>query len=77
MRLHNGAEDTAYRCVYQQEDSDGCIGVHLSKDLMAVAGRALKANIVALGRMALPCTEQLRFGANAIGRKVLSSSSAR
>ena len=46
------------------------VGVHLSKDLMTVAGRALKANIVALGLVVLPWSEQLRFAANLVGRKV-------
>ena len=44
--------------------------MHLSKDLMTVAGRALKANIVALGLVVLPWSEQLRFAANLVGRKV-------
>ena len=40
---------------------------------MTVAGRALKANIVALGLVVLPWSEQLRFAANLIGRKVSST----
>lgn len=70
VRLHSGANDAAYRCVFQEEDAEGRVGVHLSKDLMAVAGRALKANIVSLGHVALPKSEQLRFLVNLIGRKV-------
>lgn len=31
VRTHLGADDTAYRCVFQQEDDEGRIGVKLSK----------------------------------------------
>ena len=30
------------RCVYQKEDEKGVVGVHLSKELMRIAGHALK-----------------------------------
>ena len=154
VRTHLGADDTAYRCVYQQEDEEGIIGVKLAKarprtaawfgfaplgrpgmkraavlirltgrppspsdranrqharslyhshsitfarhqscmsqgipqcapragvylvkktaqDLMAVAGKALKANITALGPRVLPLSEQLRFAANMVARRCL------
>ncbi len=32
----------ALRCVYQKEDDKGTVGVHLSKELMRIAGHALK-----------------------------------
>ena len=31
MRTHLGADDTAYRCVFQQEDDEGRVGVKLQK----------------------------------------------
>lgn len=31
MRTHLGADDTAYRCVFQQEDDEGLVGVKLQK----------------------------------------------
>ena len=46
------------------------VGVHLSKDLMAIAGRSLKANITTLGPLVLPFSEQLLFLANLVSRKV-------
>ena len=66
-----GASDASYQCVYQHEDPAGQVGVHLSKDLMAIAGHALKANITALGPRVLPLGEKLKFAANLIGRKAL------
>jgi 3-ketoacyl-CoA synthase len=65
-----GSSDESYGCIYQCEDEAGKIGVHLSKDLMTVAGRALKSNITALGPLVLPLSEQLKFMITHIKRKV-------
>ena len=46
------------------------VGVALSKNLMAIAGDSLKANITTLGPLVLPISEQLLFFMNLIGRKV-------
>ena len=61
-----------YGCVYQREDTKGRVGVHLSKELMAIAGHALKANITTLGPLVLPISEQLIFFGNLVARKVSS-----
>ncbi|XP_073139598.1 3-ketoacyl-CoA synthase 11-like [Henckelia pumila] len=71
IRTHHGADDTAYKCVYQEEDSEGKLGITLSKDLMSIAGEALKANITTLGPLVLPFSEQLLFVATLVARKVL------
>lgn len=70
VRTHKGADDKCFTCVTQQEDSEGKVGVSLSKDLMAVAGEALKANITTLGPLVLPMSEQLLFFATLVGRKL-------
>lgn len=49
------------------------VGVLLSKDLMAIAGHSLKANITTLGPLVLPISEQLLFFLNLIARKVHAS----
>ncbi|GAB4851016.1 3-ketoacyl-CoA synthase 11 [Ancistrocladus abbreviatus] len=72
IRTHKGADDRSYGCVFQKEDNNGKIGVSLSKDLMAVAGEALKANITTLGPLVLPMSEQLLFFITLITRKVLN-----
>lgn len=69
VRTHKGAEDKSYTCVYQKEDTDMKVGVSLSKDLMAVAGEALKANITTLGPLVLPVSEQLLFFVTLVARK--------
>lgn len=66
-----GASDPNYHCVYQREDEKGNMGVHLSKDLMSIAGHALKANITTLGPLVLPISEQLLFFVNLVARKVI------
>ncbi|OMO99659.1 FAE1/Type III polyketide synthase-like protein [Corchorus olitorius] len=71
LRTHMGADDKSYNCVFQQEDEAKNVGVTLSKDLMVVAGKALKANITTLGPLVLPLSEQLLFLATLVARKVL------
>ncbi|XP_050378797.1 3-ketoacyl-CoA synthase 11-like [Argentina anserina] len=70
VRTHKGADDKCFSCVTQEEDDAGHIGVTLSKDLMAVAGDALKTNITTLGPLVLPMSEQLLFFATLVGRKL-------
>ncbi|KAJ8640581.1 hypothetical protein MRB53_017275 [Persea americana] len=70
VRTHKGSDDKCFGCVTQQEDENGKIGVSLSKDLMAVAGDALKTNITTLGPLVLPMSEQLLFFATLVGRKL-------
>ncbi|GLT96568.1 hypothetical protein SLE2022_141800 [Rubroshorea leprosula] len=71
LRTHTGADDQSYNCIFQEEDEKGEVGVKLRRELIAVAGEALKANITLLGRMVLPLSEQLLFLATSIARKVL------
>ncbi|KAD6454200.1 hypothetical protein E3N88_08906 [Mikania micrantha] len=70
VRSHCGSDDTAFNCVYQEQDDSGKTGVSLSKDLMAIAGGALKANITTLGPLVLPISEQVLFFAGFIARKI-------
>ncbi|MBA0768466.1 hypothetical protein Gotri_017266 [Gossypium trilobum] len=70
VRTHKGADDKCYNCVFQREDDTKRIGVSLSKDLMAVAGEALKTNITTLGPLVLPMSEQLLFFITLVARKV-------
>ncbi|PSR92776.1 3-ketoacyl-CoA synthase [Actinidia chinensis var. chinensis] len=70
IRTHKGADDKCYSCVFQEEDETKRIGVALSKDLMAVAGEALKTNITTLGPLVLPMSEQILFFATLVARKI-------
>lgn len=73
VRTHRGADDTAFKCVYQEQDDKGKTGVSLSKDLMAIAGGALKANITTLGPLVLPVSEQLLFFATLVAKKLFNA----
>ncbi|GKV42830.1 hypothetical protein SLEP1_g50195 [Rubroshorea leprosula] len=73
VRTHCGADDKAFRCVYQEQDELGKTGVSLSKDLMAIAGEALKANITTLGPLVLPISEQFQFLLTLIAKKLFNA----
>lgn len=73
VRTHRGADDKAFRCVYQEQDDVGKTGVSLSKDLMAIAGGALKTNITTLGPLVLPISEQLLFFATLVAKKFFNA----
>lgn len=69
VRTHRGSDDRAYRCIFQEQDGDGKVGVSLSKELVDVAGSALQTNITTLGPLVLPVSEQVMFAINWIGKK--------
>ncbi|XP_077244351.1 3-ketoacyl-CoA synthase 4-like [Tasmannia lanceolata] len=73
VRTHRGSDDKAFRCVYQEQDDTGMVGVSLSKDLMAIAGGALKTNITTLGPLVLPISEQLLFFATLVAKKLFNA----
>jgi hypothetical protein len=53
---------TKYRCVYKEEDDEGHSGISLSKELMAIAGEALKTEQLAdrfRGRRSSPHRQHL------------------
>ena len=71
VRTHKGgSDDKAFRCAFQEEDEKMNIGVSLSKELMAIAGNALKANITTLGPLVLPLSEQILFFATLVLRRL-------
>jgi 3-ketoacyl-CoA synthase len=68
VRTHKGANDRSFQCVKSFQDTEGIIGVSLSRDLMHMAGDALKSNITSLAPKILPLREKLRF----VARKLLN-----
>nr|AAX58618.1 beta-ketoacyl-CoA synthase [Orychophragmus violaceus] len=71
VRTHTGADDKCYRCVQQGDDESGKNGVSLSKDITAVAGKAIKINISTLGPLVLPLSEKILVFVSFIGKKLL------
>ncbi|CAD6337006.1 unnamed protein product [Miscanthus lutarioriparius] len=77
VRKSTAAQDSAYHCVFHEEDDEGNLGVNLSKDLVAVAGEALKANIRTSAPLLLPVSEQLSFLLSSIAQKVFLKKNTR
>lgn len=75
VRTHKGADDRAFRCVYQDEDAERHKGLRVSKELVQIGGDALKTNITTLGPLVLPFSEQLIFFANLLFSRVFSRNS--
>ncbi|EPS63712.1 hypothetical protein M569_11072 [Genlisea aurea] len=61
VRTHKGADDRSFRTIYQEEDPEKFKGLKISRDLIEVAGDAIKTNITTLGPLVLPLSEQLLF----------------
>ncbi|XP_047311016.1 3-ketoacyl-CoA synthase 5-like [Impatiens glandulifera] len=72
VRTHMGGNDKAYKCVFEEEDEQGKVGIRLDKDLMMIAAESLKSNITTLGPLVLPASEQLLFLFSLIGRKIFN-----
>lgn len=70
VRTHLGSKDKAYQSVYQEPDENNVVGVSLSRSLLSVASSALRINIINLGPLVLPYSEQLRYGLSVIRRKI-------
>nr|AGK30003.1 3-ketoacyl-CoA synthase [Gossypium raimondii] len=73
VRTHCGANDKAFNCVRQEQDDIGKTGVSLSKDLMTIAGNALKSNITLLGPLVLPISEQILFFVTLVANKLINA----
>lgn len=70
VRTILAADDEAFNCIKQLQDEDRKMGVSLQKELIQVAGRALKANLTTLGPKVLPLSEQLKFAGAFLGRRL-------
>ncbi|GAV86075.1 LOW QUALITY PROTEIN: Chal_sti_synt_C domain-containing protein/FAE1_CUT1_RppA domain-containing protein, partial [Cephalotus follicularis] len=65
---HTTTSDRSYNCIFQDEDHQGQAGVTITKDLMVVASKTIKDNMVMLGRLVLPIKEQILYVTNYIIR---------
>ncbi|KAJ8422170.1 hypothetical protein Cgig2_011948 [Carnegiea gigantea] len=69
VRTHIGADDEAYKSVYQDVDDQGNVGVALSRALVQKASKALKTNISKLAPLVLPYSEQFLYVVSVLRRK--------
>lgn len=61
VRTNKAKDDRAYRCIYQDIDSEEKQGVSITKDVISVAGDMLKMNLTSLGPLVLPYLEQIQY----------------
>merc|ERR1712048_1152637 len=66
------SDDESFEAVYEREDSAGNRGVALSKEIVNVAGRAMKANFTQLGRNILPLSEKAKVVRSRVAASVVS-----
>jgi hypothetical protein len=59
LRTHHGVDDAAFNAALLMEDEECNLGVALTKDLVRVAGAALRRHITTLGPQVLPVSEML------------------
>ena len=64
------SDDESYGAVFQCDDRDGNSGVRLSKEIVKVAGNAMKINLTQLGPLVLPLSEQLKVVHSLIRHKM-------
>ncbi|KAI3958341.1 hypothetical protein MKW98_011029 [Papaver atlanticum] len=64
VRTHRGLDDKSFKCIYQEQDETGIVGVSLG----------LKINITTLGPLVLPIKEQLHFFITMVVKKLFRKS---
>ncbi|GAV92556.1 FAE1_CUT1_RppA domain-containing protein, partial [Cephalotus follicularis] len=69
VHTHTARYDLSYNCIFQEEDHKGQTGVNITKDLVIVASKTMKAHVITLGRQVLPIQEQMLYVANYIIRR--------
>ncbi|CAK7346498.1 unnamed protein product [Dovyalis caffra] len=67
------ASDSSYNCITRAEDSEGLVGVTITKDLLPVATKTIEANFTTLGHLVLPISEKILFITNYIARHFLAA----
>ncbi|KAI3772203.1 hypothetical protein L6452_03384 [Arctium lappa] len=68
IRTHKGGDDASFRSIYQEEDEQRFRGLRISKDVVEIAGDAIKTNVTTLGPLVLPFSEQLFFFSTLVKR---------
>ncbi|XP_057957689.1 probable 3-ketoacyl-CoA synthase 21 [Malania oleifera] len=76
VRTTKAQDDQSYACVFQDADLEDKTGVSISKSILKVAGDALKANMISLGPLVLPISEQFWYGMSIVCQHVQISSKA-
>merc|ERR1711953_1085823 len=67
------SDDESVGAVFEKEDSEGYRGVALSKEIVNVASRAMKANFTQLCRSILPFSEKVKVVRSRVAASVVST----
>lgn len=70
LRTHHGADDSAYRAAFQEEDEKGNTGISLTKDLIRVAGVNLRQHIKILAPRVLPLSQLVHYAYSVVAAAV-------
>ncbi|KAK7289916.1 hypothetical protein RIF29_03952 [Crotalaria pallida] len=70
VRTTTGQDNQSHGCVYQVVDPENKEGVSISKNIVNVAGDAMKKNVASLGLLVLPLREQFLYAFSIILRKL-------
>ncbi|CAI9107732.1 OLC1v1007166C1 [Oldenlandia corymbosa var. corymbosa] len=77
VQTHTASSDASYRCIFQEEDEEGNVGVTINKDLLVSAANAIKLNLTSLAPLILPLSEKLVVLRKLITRKLFKSKNAK
>ncbi|KAG5567524.1 hypothetical protein RHGRI_002909 [Rhododendron griersonianum] len=70
VHTHTAEFDKSYNCISSGEDKEGHLGVTVTKDLLVAAIGAIQSNMTALAPLVLPVSEQLRYVACYVMRRL-------
>ncbi|KAH7521367.1 hypothetical protein FEM48_Zijuj07G0025600 [Ziziphus jujuba var. spinosa] len=68
VHTHTASIDQSYKCVFQEEDHHGNIGITIDKHVTSIAMNALEINFTRIARLVLPVSEQILYVTNFIIR---------
>ncbi|KAK4794386.1 hypothetical protein SAY86_012380 [Trapa natans] len=74
FRTQTASDDRAYNSAIREEDSKGKLGVTLKRDLLLVAGEALRSNVTILGSTMFPLADKCRHAVSVIWRRYFNKS---
>ncbi|KAL8214985.1 hypothetical protein R6Q57_004434 [Mikania cordata] len=73
VHTNESHSDQSYNCIIQEEDAAGRLGITVTKHLFKAASTVVTSNVTALGYLILPAQEKLRYLANAVAGKLLTT----
>ncbi|KAL2455976.1 putative 3-ketoacyl-CoA synthase 2 [Forsythia ovata] len=75
LRTHHGADDSAYKAAFQEEDDNGNNGISLTKDLIRVAAMNLREHIKIFAPRVLPLSQIVHYAYSVVAAKIAGDES--